>query len=108
MATAFAADAGASPRQLEDIALAVSEALTNAVLHAYPSPRSRGEMAVYASVHDRVLEIVISDEGIGISSQALANTSGFGHDVIAQVSDEFTVSSSPHWGLRAHLTFELE
>jgi len=103
--TTFAAAAGAPSRQLEDIALAVSEALTNVVVHAYPDVRRPGEMAVHASAHDRVLEILVSDEGVGMAAGAFMATGGLGHTLMAHVSDELAVSA--HRGVRTHLTFEL-
>lgn len=106
--TRFAAAAGAPSRQLEDIALAVSEALTNAVVHAYPDVRRPGQMAVHASAHDRVLEILVSDEGVGMAAEAPMATGGLGYTLMAHVSDELAVRGSPGWGVRTHLTFELD
>lgn len=107
LVVSFAAQVGATPRQLEDIALAVSEALTNAVQHAYPDDSCRGEMAVCATQHDRMLDILISDDGIGMHPPQ-SESKRSGHALIAHVTDEFTLSSAPGSGVRARLTFELD
>jgi anti-sigma regulatory factor (Ser/Thr protein kinase) len=62
---AYAGDHGASQRQLEDIALAVSEAVSNAVIHAYVG-RDPGDVGVDAWVAERRLHVVVSDDGRGM------------------------------------------
>ena len=52
----FASGCGASQCQREDIAIAVSEALTNVVQHAYAGRDSPGSVAVEAFVRGRELE----------------------------------------------------
>ncbi len=106
-ATALAADAGATPHQLEDIALAVSEALTNAVEYAYPDHDSPGDMAVHATAVDYLLEIIVSDEGIGMPTPGHTQDLGMGHALIALVTDAFKVDSEHTWGVRVRMTFEL-
>ncbi|MEY2443292.1 MAG: hypothetical protein QOJ46_2718, partial [bacterium] len=63
---AFAAAGGASESQCEDVALAVSEALTNAVLHAYAGRHAPGLITVDAWVSERSLHVVVGDEGGGM------------------------------------------
>src|SRR5919205_3332794 len=49
---------------LADVKLAVTEACTNVVVHAYPD--GEGPMSVSAALRDRRLTVVVSDEGRGI------------------------------------------
>src|SRR3954454_15835931 len=49
---------------LADVKLAVTEACTNVVVHAYPN--GDGPMAVSAGVSDGALTVVVADEGRGI------------------------------------------
>src|SRR4051794_22851354 len=59
-------DAGASEAQLSDIRIAVSEACTNAVLHAFVTPRQRARtFAVSTAVEDDTFDVWILDGGRG-------------------------------------------
>src|SRR5690348_2492851 len=48
-----------------DVALAVSEALTNAVVHAYSSHEHPGEVRAFAQRVDHTLIVVVEDDGDG-------------------------------------------
>src|ERR1700727_2893056 len=60
----FASSAGASETLVDGVRLAVSEAVTNAVRHAYPL--DPGEIRVRAHVGEDALEVVVSDDGCGV------------------------------------------
>jgi anti-sigma regulatory factor (Ser/Thr protein kinase) len=49
----------------DDIRLAASEAATNAILYAYPSP-NHGDVFVTAGISRDVLTIIVRDYGVGI------------------------------------------
>lgn len=51
--------------EMEDVKTAVSEAVTNCIVHAYSN--KKGKIWMDISDHDNVLKIKIRDEGIGIS-----------------------------------------
>src|ERR1700761_8873085 len=80
----FAAGAGASDVLVDGVRLAVSEAVTNVVRHAYPL--KPGEIRVRASVGDEALEIVVSDDGCGVHSGTDADGLGLGLALICEVS----------------------
>ena len=62
----IAQEAGATQAALTDIALAVSEATTNAILHAYASTGSRGEAFTVSTACKRsFFSVWIADEGRG-------------------------------------------
>ena len=62
--TEFAAAHGAGLRLQADIALAVTEAVTNVIVHAYPAGRV-GTLMIAADIEEDELEIVVTDEGEG-------------------------------------------
>src|SRR5947199_3413703 len=85
----FAADAGASPEQVENVRLATSEALTNAVLHAYRD--GTGPVYVTAALVSTELWVLIADDGCGLSVCSDSPGLGLGLPLIAQASDDFTI-----------------
>lgn len=60
----FAAPCGGSSRQRDDIAVAVSEALTSGVLHGYRGRHEAGVLAVQTWVEDGLLQVIVCDEGV--------------------------------------------
>src|SRR5258708_33874218 len=60
---AFAADVGASPELIEDVRLAVSEALTNAVVHAYRGAHEPGSIGITAALAVDGPGVIISGPG---------------------------------------------
>jgi anti-sigma regulatory factor (Ser/Thr protein kinase) len=73
-----------------DVALAVSEAVTNAVKYAY-GRREQGKVEMSARVRDRFLEISIRDWGTGFGTGS-SDGLGIGLALIARVSTEMTVA----------------
>lgn len=61
--------------ELEDIKVAVSEAVSNCVIHAYNL--EGGSIKITASHDGRTLEIVIEDSGSGIADIELAKETGY-------------------------------
>jgi serine/threonine-protein kinase RsbW len=69
VAAVFARTVGADEEAVEAIAVAVNEAATNAIMHAYRAGE-QGPLRLAASVGGRVLVIAVSDEGIGERAEA--------------------------------------
>ena len=67
-AAEFAATAGASDEVTQAIALAVSETVTNAVVHAYDG-EDRGPVRVSCQVDGERFIVEVADEGAGIGSR---------------------------------------
>ena len=88
----FAAQAGAQGECLEAIRLAASEAVTNAVLHAY-GESSDGKQAVKicASLIPDGLWVLVSDDGSWRAQQVRSGL-GLGLGLIAQLADEFELA----------------
>jgi serine/threonine-protein kinase RsbW/stage II sporulation protein AB (anti-sigma F factor) len=93
---AIAKSAGADDDQLEAVRLAVSEALTNAVIHAYPAARA-GRIHVVAWTDRGELIVEIADDGLGFQTHTDTPGLGMGLGLISQVTDDFTIRQ-PHSG----------
>jgi anti-sigma regulatory factor (Ser/Thr protein kinase) len=103
---AFAMAAGAAGEQLEGIRLVVSEAVSNAVLHAYDG--KKGEIQVTAAVLPGELWILIADEGVGLRAERSENRGlGLGLGWMAQFSDGLTLLTRSSGGLEVRLRFDL-
>jgi serine/threonine-protein kinase RsbW len=75
-AVEFASRAAASDEVTQAIALAVSETVTNAVVHAYDDD-DRGQVRVSCHVDGERIIVEVADEGVGIGP--LRDSSGIGH-----------------------------
>jgi serine/threonine-protein kinase RsbW len=82
---------------LGSIRLAVTEACTNAVVHAYVGAEP-GTLTVSAELLDddepRTLRIVVTDDGRGIVPRLDSPGIGFGLPIIAQVAEAFELRSA--------------
>jgi len=102
----FAADNGASRRQCEDIALAVSEALSNAVVHAYVGRDSPGSMAVQAWRQAQSLHVVVVDAGKGMGERSDSPGLGLGLELIDRMTTQLRIDSLDTMsGVRLRMTF---
>ena len=102
---AVAREAGAEADLLEAVALAVSEALTNAVVHAYPD--DPGEIRVSAWTESSEFVVVIADDGRGLETQTGRPGLGVGLGLIATLSDEFEIIQAPTGGTEVQMRFWL-
>jgi len=100
-ATGVGRSAGASEETIADLKLAVTEAVANAVRHAYP-PDSPGRVSVELSADGGRLEIAVSDEGRGLGDAELTSDgpsepgeSGMGLSIIRAIADEVEVGAGP-------------
>jgi serine/threonine-protein kinase RsbW/stage II sporulation protein AB (anti-sigma F factor) len=103
--TAYAQRAGVADARLADVRLAVSEAATNAVLHAYRD-RDPGEIRVDAEVRDDgELWIVVEDDGFGPLPRPDSPGLGLGLPTIASVADAVELSAGSAAGARLAMLF---
>ena len=100
-ATGVGRSAGASEETIADLKLAVTEAVANAVRHAYPSD-SPGRVSVELSADGGRLEIAVSDDGRGLGDAELTSDgpsepgeSGMGLSIIRAIADEVEVGAVP-------------
>ena len=117
-AAAFLARYDPTVAQLADLKTAVSEAVTNCIVHAYPD--RVGPVTMTLSVYPgRLVKIVVADRGIGIpdipkAMEPLFTTgdpgerSGLGFAVMQSFMDRVSVRSAPGRGTRVTLVKCLE
>lgn len=103
--------------QLADIKTAVSEAVTNCIVHAYPD--RVGQIVLTVAVYpDRQVKITVTDRGIGIPdvTQAMEplfttgdpeERSGLGFAVMQSFMDKVRVTSHPARGTKVVMTKQL-
>jgi anti-sigma regulatory factor (Ser/Thr protein kinase) len=103
--TEFARDAGAKGDRLEAIRPATSEAVTNAVLHAYDGVS--GPIHVTVSYIPGELWVLISDAGHGVRMRSGRSGLGLGLVLIAQLADEFEIISRGTGGTELRMLFRL-
>ena len=89
----FAEEFGAPRRKVSDIALAVSEACTNAVVHAYRGQPGKVSLFVEAGAGELLVKVV--DEGDGLAPRPDSPGLGLGLPLIARVADRFEVHPGP-------------
>ena len=108
----FAAQMDPTLEELGDIRTAVSEAVTNCIVHAYP--QSIGEIMLRCRIlKDNILDIVVKDKGIGISDIEQArkpmyttggnDRSGMGFTIMESFMTSFEVTSVPGKGTTVHM-----
>lgn len=101
-----------SVNELNDIKTAVSEAVTNSVVHAYPT--SLGDVEMSAWYDNSVVHIIVKDYGVGIDNIKLAlepfystklsdERSGMGFTVINSFMNEVRVNSKPNQGVTVYM-----
>lgn len=104
--------------QLADLKTAVSEAVTNCIVHAYPE--GIGPITLTAGLYENgLVRIIVSDRGIGMEDVAKAmepmyttgdpsERAGLGFAVMQSFMDKVRVSSTPGKGTRVTLTKRLD
>ena len=106
-AACFAAQLDPTLEEVGDIRTAVSEAVTNAIVHGYPN--SLGKISLrLRRLEDNLLEIQVKDKGVGIPDVARAREpmyttggeerSGMGFTIMESFMDKLTVRSTPGEG----------
>ena len=98
----IAADYGMDADGIANVRLAVTEAATNAVMHAYAD--APGDLTVTAVMQDRELKIVIGDTGPGLVERPNSPGLGVGLSVIATVAERLRIISDPG-GTEIHMAF---
>jgi serine/threonine-protein kinase RsbW len=94
-------------RDPDAVALAVTEAVTNAVLHAYVDAPEPGEIEVIvqrAPERDSV-EILVCDDGRGMRPRTDSPGLGLGLPLVATLADRFEVQARDGGGTRVRMAF---
>ena len=112
VASAFLVQADPTLDELDDIKTAISEAVTNSIVHGYGvkgDERGAGDVCMELTLHSDCLEIRISDSGCGISDVPRAmepfysgdpsgERSGMGFTLMQAFMSEIRVASAPGEG----------
>lgn len=91
---------------LSDIRLAVTEACTNVVVHAYPDGRE-GPMEVLATLLGDELRVVVRDEGRGIGPRPDSPGLGLGLPLIASLTESVQLGRDREERTEVRMTFSL-
>ncbi|MBE6919988.1 MAG: anti-sigma F factor [Ruminococcaceae bacterium] len=113
----FASQLDPTLEELGDIRTAVSEAVTNCIVHAYP--QELGVVTVRCRIlKDNVLDIVIKDQGIGIADIEQArrpmfttggmDRSGMGFTIMESFMTSFEIKSAPGKGTTVHMRRKIQ
>ncbi len=113
----FASQLDPTMEELGDIRTAVSEAVTNCIVHAYPE--GLGIITIRCRIlKDNTLDIVIKDKGIGIENLEQARKpmyttggserSGMGFTIMESFMSSFCVTSVPGKGTTVHMRRKLQ
>ena len=89
---------------VEDLRLAVTEACTNVVRHAYPAGVP-GPVEISIVPSDGFVTVVVSDHGRGIGASSDTTGPGLGLPLIAAIADEVELQPVPGGGSRVAMTF---
>ena len=113
----FAAQLDPTLEELGDIRTAVSEAVTNAIVHGYPD--ELGVITLRCRIlKDNVLDIVVKDRGVGIPDISKARTpmfttggadrSGMGFTIMESFMTELDITSELGKGTTVHMRRKLQ
>jgi serine/threonine-protein kinase RsbW len=89
---------------VEDLRLAVTEACTNVVRHAYP-PGMPGPVEVSIRPEADVVSVVVEDRGRGIGTSGDTSGPGLGLPLIGAIADDVELRPVPGGGSRVAMTF---
>ena len=115
--SAFILPVNPTLEQMSDLKTAVSEAVTNSIIHGYPA--DKGDVVLTAQLdEDGLLSLEVRDRGVGIADIARAmqpfystdkanERSGMGFTVMQSFMDRVEVQSAPHMGTRVVMQKQL-
>ena len=112
----FAAQMDPTIEEMGDIRTAVSEAVTNCIVHAYPN--ELGVITLRCRIlKDHVLDIVVKDKGVGIGDLQQArqpmfttggmDRSGMGFTIMESFMTSLDITSQPGKGTTVHMRRKL-
>jgi stage II sporulation protein AB (anti-sigma F factor) len=113
VAACFAAQLDPTLEELNDLKTAVSEAVTNAIVHGYPDELGKVSMTLKLFA-DNTVEVTVKDWGVGIADLEQARAplyttggaerAGMGFTIMESFTDHMKVRSAPGKGTTVVLT----
>jgi serine/threonine-protein kinase RsbW len=104
---AFLSDLGADPRALADVLLAVSEIVTNCVVHAYRDTTG-GPVAVEAHHRGDTLLLSVADRGSGMAPRHDSPGLGLGLPLVGRIAERVDIVAPSHGGTQVTMCFALD
>ena len=95
--------------EVADVKTAISEAVTNAMIHGYRQEKGKIQMKCVLDLEEKVFQVTVKDTGVGIENVEKAmepmfttcpelERSGMGFSFMEAFMDELEVRSHPGWG----------
>lgn len=114
LVAAFMTDMNPTLEQMADVKTAVSEAVTNAIIHGYNEEEGNGQVFIVCDRKGRELTVQVEDKGVGIADIEAARQpfyttkpelerSGMGFSFMEAFMDRIEVTSAPGKGTRVTL-----
>jgi serine/threonine-protein kinase RsbW len=107
VAVAFAREHAVPDDKMDAIALAVSEATTNVVMHAYRDRDDPGTFTLALDIEGASLLVDVRDDGVGMRPRDDSPGMGFGLPIIANVTDAYAVVPTDDGGTWLSMRFDL-
>jgi anti-sigma regulatory factor (Ser/Thr protein kinase) len=103
----YARDCGADEEVVAALALCVSEAVTNSVLHAYRCAPQPGGVSVRAECREDELRVLVRDDGTGLTPNIDSPGVGLGLPIIAQMAHRSEIRAPERGGTEVCMRFSL-
>ena len=103
----FIVAAGVDAPHVDAVKLAVSEAVTNAVMHAYVDDDEPGEVRVATCLREGEIRVVVSDDGHGMMPRLDSPGLGVGLPFIADTADTLDIAGGEGGGTVLRMSFRL-
>jgi anti-sigma regulatory factor (Ser/Thr protein kinase) len=103
----FANRSGIAGEPLDEVRLVVTEAVTNAVRHAYPERTEADAFHLTAAVAGNELWVLVADDGCGYQTPSQDPGLGLGLTLIAQLSQEYVITERSTGGTEVRMQFPI-
>jgi anti-sigma regulatory factor (Ser/Thr protein kinase) len=103
--TDYTAGLGVPQCVVDDVALDVSEVVTNSVLHGYPNGPDDGTITVEADVDGQQVTIHVVDDGVGLAPRNDSPGAGLGLAIANRLARCMVIETPLRGGTEVHMTF---
>ena len=101
----FASGFGAPDALVDDVRLAISEALSNVIMHAYPGGPGRLDTRANADPASGLVTFSVRDYGIGFRPRPDSPGAGMGVPIMTSLAQAIEIATHADGGTEVHLTF---
>ena len=96
---------GVPQHLVDDVSLAVSEVVSNCIIHAYPQGHDDGEIMITATVNGAEVTIRVVDDGVGLVPRVDSPGAGLGLAIAGKVARRMVVECPQRGGTEVRMTF---